>query len=125
MGALFGGIIAAALLSGSVAKIITPFVSPGIWSQIVAFLLVFVAVYIGIKFIHRSIERGLESINLVNLDRALGFCFGIIEGLAIMVIAILLIQIVPLVNEDRIFEHSILVRIVRPFVPTLLDILKR
>lgn len=124
LGAFFGGIIVAALLSGSVSNIIAPFIAPRIWSQIVAFLLVFVVVYFSVKIVHRFVENSIESINLVNLDRALGFFFGLAEGVAVMIAVILLMQIVPLINEEKIFADSILVRLISPFVPTVLRVFR-
>lgn len=124
VGALIGGVVAAALLSGSVSNIVGVFIAQRIWSQIVSFLLVFVVVYIGVKIAHRFITNALQAVNLTNVDRALGFFLGIIEGVALLVVVILLLQVIPLLNEDNILANSIVARFISPFVPTVLRVLR-
>jgi len=124
LGMFFGGIIAAALLSGSVANIIAPLIDAVLWSQIIAFLLVFVVVYATLSMFHRWLARTLESINLVNLDRALGFIFGVAEGAALIVALLLIISIIPFVNENKFLQDSVIARLARPFVPALRSLLQ-
>ena len=125
LGALFGGLIAAALLSGSVANMIDPLFSRMIWSQIVSFLLVFVVVYIVVKILHHTLEHVLESVYLVNADRALGFCFGIIEGGAIVIVAIIIISTVPFINTNAMLGDSVVARVLSPLIPTILRLFNR
>lgn len=124
VGALVGGVIAAALFSASVSNIVGEFITQRIWSQIVSFLLVFVLVYVVVKIAHRFITNAVEMINLTNADRALGFFLGIIEGVAVLVVVILLLQVIPLLNEDKILAGSVVARLISPFVPTVLRILR-
>jgi len=115
--ALFLGIIIAVLFSGLVAQVIEEYMGPTIWSQIIAFLGLFLVVYLVVKIFEGALNRLIEKIHLDQLDHALGFFLGIVEGLVVTFVLLLLIQIQPFFEPDALIAGSLFARIMLPFMP--------
>ncbi|MDR1959342.1 MAG: CvpA family protein [Planctomycetaceae bacterium] len=63
-----------------------PVIAPAIkteapWNKIVAILIIFVAVYLGVKFLHRILDGIIAKIRMRNFDRLLGGLFGLMKGI--------------------------------------------
>ena len=114
---LFLGIIAAVLFSGLVARLIDEYMGPSIWSQVIAFLVIFLVVYLIVKLFESALNRLIERIHLDQLDHALGFFLGIVEGLVVVFVLLLLVQIQPFFEPEVLVEGSIFARILLPFLP--------
>jgi membrane protein required for colicin V production len=59
----------------------------------------------------------VERINLESLDRALGFFLGLAEGILVVFILILLIQLQPLFEAGDILAESVFARLLTPLLP--------
>jgi len=117
MAALILGIIVAVLLSGVVAVKIAPYIGNSSWTQIAAFLGLFLLVYVIVKIFERALNRLVEQINLDSLDRALGFFLGIAEGLVLIFIIILVLRIQPFFDLKTVIDRSVFARILLPLMP--------
>lgn len=115
--AVVGGIAAAVLLSGQLAAFITARFGASVWNTVVAFLAIFIACYLLIKIFERGIYRIVDSIHLERLDRALGFFLGIAEGILLVVIIVLILEIQPFVNLDATLHSSKAVGIIMKLFP--------
>ncbi|MFW5688107.1 MAG: CvpA family protein [Spirochaetota bacterium] len=115
--ALFLGIMAAVLFSGLVAQLIDEYMGPSIWSQVIAFLALFLVVYLVVKIFEGALNRIIERIHLDQLDHALGFFLGIVEGLIVVFVVLLLIQIQPFFDPEVLITGSVFARIMLPFLP--------
>ena len=115
--ALILGITVAVVGSGMVAQLIEQYTGPTIWSQVIAFLVLFLVVYLVVKIFEGALNRLIERIHLDQLDHALGFFLGILEGLLIVFIALLLIQIQPFFDPQALVAGSLFARIMVPFLP--------
>jgi len=115
--ALFLGIIIAVLFSGLVAQVIEEYMGPTIWSQIIAFLGLFLVVYLIVKIFESALNRLIEKIHLDQLDHALGFFLGIVEGLVVVFLLLLLVQIQPFFEPEALIAGSFFARIMLPFMP--------
>lgn len=93
--AVVGGVAAAVLLSGKVAAYIGTHYGVSVWNKVVAFLGIFLLCYLLIKIFERGIYRVVDGINLEKLDRALGFFLGVAEGLLVVVVIVLILQVQP------------------------------
>lgn len=94
------------------------------WSQIIAFLAIFIATYFIIKMLEKGISTIIDKINLDKLDRSLGLFFGIIEGLVVVLLIVFIIQIQPVFDTTKIETESIYFQNIQKFLPqgkTLLD----
>ena len=122
--ALFLGIAVAVLFSGLAAQFIEEYMGPTIWSQVIAFLGLFLIVYIIVKVFEGALNRLIERIHLDQLDHALGFFLGLIEGLLVVFILLLLIQIQPFFEPDSLIADSFLARLMLPFLPFAAEFLR-
>lgn len=115
--ALFLGIILAVLFSGLAAQWIEQYMGETIWSQVIAFLGIFLVVYLVVKIFESALNRLIEKIHLDQLDHALGFFLGIVEGLVVVFILLLLVQIQPFFDPEPLIAGSFFARIMLPFLP--------
>lgn len=117
MAAVILGIAVAVLFSGLAAQWIQPYVGSGPWAQVIAFLGLFVVVYILVKLFENALDRLVERINLEGLDRALGFFLGIVEGIFLVFVLVLVLQLQPVFDADPILADSVIAPLLYPLLP--------
>ncbi len=118
MAAVILGIAAAVLFSGVASAYLEPqFGIEAPWSQIVAFLGLFVAVYIIVKLFESALNRIMEKINLAGLDHALGILLGIAEGLLLVLIILTVLQWQSIFDVDAMIRESQFARLLLPLLP--------
>lgn len=122
---IFLGIAAAVAFSGLIAATIEPYVGSLMWSQIIGFLTVFVVVYLVLKLFENGLHRLVERIHLESLDHALGIFLGIAEGVIVVFLLILIIQIQPFIHPDAILQNSLFARFLLPFLPYVSELINR
>ncbi|HUX21841.1 MAG TPA: CvpA family protein [Spirochaetia bacterium] len=115
--AVVGGVAAAVLLSGRVAAYIGAHYGVSVWNKVIAFLGIFILCYLFIKLFERAIYRIVDGINLEKLDRALGFFLGIAEGLLVMVVIVLILQVQPFFKLDSTLHASRAASIIMQLFP--------
>ncbi len=117
MAAVLLGIGSAVLFSGIAAQLLQPYLGGGTWSQVVAFLGLFLVVYVVVKLFENALNRLIERINLESLDRALGFFLGIAEGLFLVFVLVLILQLQPVFDVERLLLESEISRFLIPLLP--------
>jgi len=117
MAAIIFGILAAVLLSGVVAVKLAPYIGRSFWTQIVAFLGLFLVVYVVVKIFEGGLNRLVERINLNSLDRALGFFLGLAEGLILIFVIILIMRAQPFFDFHAVVDHSLFAKVLLPLMP--------
>lgn len=116
MAAVILGIGAAVIFSGMSSKLITNIFGESIWSPVIAFLGIFIIVYLVVKLLEGAIHKGIEKLNLHKLDRVMGFLLGFIEGILVVSCAVFIIRIQPFVNTDEILDSSLIAGIILPIL---------
>jgi len=94
------------------------------WNQVIAFLIIFLVSYVLIKIFENGLNALVDKINLDRLDKSLGLFFGIIEGAALVMIIVFVIEVQPLINTEKIESESWYIQTIHKFMPdgeTLLD----
>ncbi|MDR2716656.1 MAG: CvpA family protein [Treponema sp.] len=84
--------------------------------EVIAFIVLFVIVFITIKTIEITLKGIIEKIQLGGLDRMLGLLFGFVEGIIIVCLIIFVINIMPPVVSGPALEQSFFARILLPFI---------
>lgn len=115
--ALVLGIGGAALGAGVVALWLEQMLGASLWNHVIAFLGLFLLLYLVIKLTEGALDALVERIHLDSLDHALGLFFGGFEGLVAVFIIILLLQIQPLLELDSLMNGSIYVELLTPLLP--------
>jgi len=124
MAALILGILAAVLLSGIVAVKISPYIGNSYWTQIIAFLGLFLLVYVVVKLFEGGLNRVVERINLNSLDRALGFFLGLAEGLVLIFLVILVMRAQPFFDLHSVINQSLFAKVLLPLMPYATHVLQ-
>ena len=93
--------------------------------RIIPELLAFIAIFIIITGVIKAIERILKNViagmNLGGVNKILGAVFGIIEGVAITVLAIFLLYSQPLFDPSKILGDSFFARLLLPLIKIPLE----
>lgn len=117
----FLGIVGGALIAGRTYELVLPFVEKFISSanlaKIVSFILIFLVAAILIHLLGVVISKLFKILFLGWLNRIFGLLFGLIKGVAIVLVAILLLSKFPLASSKKLLEDSI----VAPPAFTLLE----
>lgn len=111
------GIVVAILFSSVVARKLVPYLGASGWTQIAAFLGLFIVVYLIVKLFESGLNRLVEAINLDSLDRALGFFLGIVEGLIVVFVVLLLMRIQPFFDVTTAVGKSVFAQVLLPLMP--------
>ena len=115
--ALLLGIACAVLLARPAARLLEEYTQIQNASVIIAFLAVFLVVYIIIKISEGLIHRLFEALQLEKLDRALGFFLGIVEGILLCAVVTLILYLQPFFQLGDLLDESIFAGILLQVLP--------
>lgn len=116
IGSVVAGLGAAVFFSSALAGPVERTLGVSGWGQVISFLGLFLVTYLLMKFIERTLRRGMEGISLQNLDKALGFFLGLGEGIIVTGLLILVLRAQPLFDFTALLEGSLLARILSPLI---------
>jgi len=116
VGAIIGGIVAAVVFSARAGIEIEERLGYSGWGHIIAFCGLFLVTYVVMKLTEKILRKFVESINLQNLDKALGFFLGLVEGIALVAVIIFILRLQPVFDMESTLAGSLCVRIVNPLV---------
>jgi len=118
MAAFIFGLLAAIFFFRGGALLIRGWFMPEVkvLPEIIAFVALFLLVYIAIKTVEATIKKIIEGVQLGQLDHFLGFLFGCVEGVVIVCLLLFLISILPFFNADSVLEKSLFAKILLPFI---------
>jgi membrane protein required for colicin V production len=110
------GALAAALLGGRLAPWVERLFGPSVWSGAVACLVLFAVVYLVVALAGSGLRSGVESLSLEQLDRALGFLLGVLEGLLVVTGAVVILKVQPLFDSKGLLDGSFCARTLLPLL---------
>jgi len=84
--------------------------------EVVAFIALFVIVFMVIKLLELMLKGIIERIQLSGADRFLGVIFGFAEGLVVVSLILFLLQVQPLFDAAAILSESSFARLLLPFI---------
>jgi membrane protein required for colicin V production len=87
--------------------------------ELIAFAALLAIVFFAIKLLERIIYDIISRINLGGLDQALGFVFGLLEGLLLVCVILFIINIQPLFNPESLLVNSFFAKMFAPLVGEL------
>jgi membrane protein required for colicin V production len=100
------GTIAGVLFFHTVATRLAPLVSQPLLATILAFVLCFSLVFVAVKILQHFVKRIFSGDILGSLDHALGFFFGLIEGIVVVWAILWLLQTQPWIKVDTLLNGS-------------------
>ncbi len=110
------GALAAVLFGGSLSVGIERALGPSIWSGVLAFLFLFVVVYLVVALLGAGMRAGVESLSLEQLDRALGLLLGALEGLLVVTGLVVILKVQPLFDARSLLHASFFARTLLPLL---------
>ena len=84
--------------------------------EIIAFVALFLIVFVSIKILEALLKDIVEGIKLGGADRVLGIFFGIAEGVVVVSLVLFILRIQPLFDPASIFENSIFAEMLLPLI---------
>jgi membrane protein required for colicin V production len=91
---LVGGLVVAARVYLDLAALLLPLINSLFWAQVLAFALVLVAVYWGVRLLAYVLQNLLYHLYLDVFDRLLGAFFALLKGALILGMVLLLVGVV-------------------------------
>lgn len=104
--ALILGVFASVMFYGKLSPYLTRYIESDFVSQILAFILIFVLVYLLVSVIQRVMGSVFSGDILAGLDRALGFFFGIAEGLLLVCVVLVILYAQPWFDIGSLVSDS-------------------
>ncbi|MDR1319331.1 MAG: CvpA family protein, partial [Treponema sp.] len=84
--------------------------------EILAFIAIFLIVFISVKIIEGLLKEIIESIRLGRADRFLGIFFGLAEGIVVVSLILFALSVQPLFEPGPILEKSFFGDLLLPFI---------
>ena len=112
--AVICGFIAALLLFRKVAPAVSQITGRESFSGLIAFLLVFLAVFFVIKIVQSTVSDIFFSLSLQSLDRALGLFLGAGEGLLVAAVVVVFLVQQPFFDASSILAGSFFAQLFGP-----------
>jgi membrane protein required for colicin V production len=118
MAALIFGMLFAIFFFKNAALLIRAWFMPGVKvvPEIIAFVALFIIVYIVVKIIEVTLLNIIQGIQLGGLDHLLGALFGVVEGIVVVCLLLFLISIQPFFDPDTVLEKSVLAKLLMPLI---------
>ncbi|WP_158084365.1 CvpA family protein [Marispirochaeta aestuarii] len=115
--AIGGGIVGGILFSAAGGDFLAGVFGDSPWNRVIAFLAIFLSVYLILKIAEGLLYRLIEAVHLENLDRALGFFWGLGEGIVLSVLILLVLETQPFVDTRRIIDESLFAQFITGVLP--------
>ncbi|MDR1747931.1 MAG: CvpA family protein [Spirochaetaceae bacterium] len=110
------GVLGAVLFFKKLAPYAAKLLGENVFSEIVAFLLIFIGIYIIIKITQTCVGSLFKGESLSALDRALGFFLGLLEGLLVIAVCLIVIRLQPFFDPESLTHSSFFSRLFSPFL---------
>lgn len=104
--ALVLGVFVSVMFYVKLAPYLTRYIESDFVSQILSFILIFVLIYLLVRLIQHFVGSFFSSDILTGLDRALGFFFGIAEGLLLVCVVLVIFYAQPWFDIGSLVRNS-------------------
>jgi membrane protein required for colicin V production len=84
--------------------------------EILAFVILFGIIFGSIRILEHIIKDIVQRIKFEGVDRFLGFLFGFVEGLFLISLLLLILNIQPLFDEKPLLKESIFAELILPII---------
>jgi membrane protein required for colicin V production len=84
--------------------------------EIIAFVGLFLVVFVAIKILEAMLEEIIEGVRLGSADRFLGVIFGLVEGIIVVSLVLFVFSVQPLFDPAPLLEKSFFAHILMPLI---------
>ena len=117
MASIILAIGAALLFSGLLSGYLESIMGESVWNGVISFLIIFLVVYLIVKLLEGSLHKLIEKIELEKLDQALGFFLGVIEGILVITVFVLVLDIQPFFDTVALLKESFIASLLLKVLP--------
>ncbi|WP_028974014.1 CvpA family protein [Spirochaeta cellobiosiphila] len=114
---LVGGVILAVALGPLASEYIKGYLDWGDNTIYLAYFGIFIGFAIILRLAQNMILNMVENLNLEGLDRILGILIGALEGLIVIFLVIMVIEIQPLFDPQKLLGESVFYERISPYLP--------
>lgn len=114
--AFVGALILAVVFTNTLKIAFVDSVKSDMLAAVISFLIIFVGSFLIIKIIQEIFSKIFSASILKSLDHALGFLFGVVEGVAVVSAIILVFTMQPWFDTSSILAGSIFYNFLMPFI---------
>ena len=114
--AVLAGGLAAVIGYRALAAVIVRHLGTDVLPEAIAFLVIFLAVYLLVIALQQLTGSLFEGESMTNLDRALGFFLGLAEGLLAVVVIIIALRSQPWFDTHYLLDGSMFARVLEPLL---------
>jgi len=111
------GIICAVLFYSRLAPVAARITGSQQFAGMTAFLIIFLSVYLTIKYLQHLAGSAYKNESMSNLDRAMGFFWGIAEGILVVLLILFVLRIQPWFDTDALIADSLFASVLESFIP--------
>jgi membrane protein required for colicin V production len=104
--AFFLGIFGGLLFKNRLAPYFVSYIKNELIAQIISFVLIFIVVYIFLRLIQQIVAKLFENDIMSGLNKALGFFFGIAEGVVVVGFVLFLLHAQPWIDVTGLLNGS-------------------
>lgn len=119
LGALVFGLLAAMAFYIPLSGFFTEQFGKHVWNEGLAFFLVFLVIFIGLKLVERIVLKMMEETAAFSIDKGLGFILGLFEGIIICSLLTYFLETQTIFNSDKILMSSFFVPFLAKIFPFL------
>jgi membrane protein required for colicin V production len=118
MAAIALGLLAGAFFYKDAAVFIRERLLPdhAVAPEILGFIVLFVIMFVVVRVVCSIVKEVLDQMHMDGVDRFLGALFGIVEGLAAVSLLLFVINIQPLIDQEKLIGNSIFAEHLLPLV---------
>ncbi|MEW6549864.1 MAG: CvpA family protein [Spirochaetota bacterium] len=113
---LISGLVFANSLVDLATKRLGTFDLPSTVLYVIAFIVCFLLGFLAMKLIEKLIREGLEAARLEIFDKLLGLALGAAEGLAVVALALIVLDIQPFFDASKLLSDSLFGSTILPLV---------
>jgi membrane protein required for colicin V production len=121
IGGLASALLFSNALSSYAAKNFTAIKLSSTVLYVLAFIVCFLLGFLVVKLIEKLVSEGLEAAHLEVFNKLLGLVLGIAEGLAIVSLILIIMEIQPFFNVQKILSSSMYAKTLLPLLGPTID----
>jgi membrane protein required for colicin V production len=84
--------------------------------EVIAFIVLFLIGFLLVRLVATLIKDGLEAAQLDRVDRGIGFILGLVEGIVVVSLILVIMQVQPLFDAKPLLSGSVFAKSLLPIV---------
>jgi len=109
------GTLGAVLLYRRLSPHVVRLIGTDGFPDVIAFLVIFLVLYLAVKFLQQLAGSAMQGESLTNLDRAMGFFLGLAESFLLLVVILIIMKKQVWIDTSLLTEPSLFARLLEPF----------